>query len=102
MRAAVLAKMDLDPQGYIGTSVASSTLVDIARMTVYGISYFTGHFAALGEGGLRTLILAGIGSAFVGAFLGSRWMKSVTMEAIRTLVGVMLLLLAVALGSGLV
>ncbi|UCC68713.1 MAG: sulfite exporter TauE/SafE family protein [Armatimonadota bacterium] len=102
LRAAFLAKMRFDAQSYIGTSVACSTTVDIARMTVYGIALSAGHFGELGEGKATGLVIAGIAAAFTGAFLGSRYMKKMTMGAVRVLVGVMLMALAIAIGSGLV
>jgi uncharacterized membrane protein YfcA len=102
LRAAFLTKIGLGAEEYIGTSVASSTLVDVARMTVYGITYFTGHFIASGPRPITGLIIAGCLAAFVGAFLGSRYTKKVTTHAIHLLVGIMLILLALALGSGLI
>jgi len=102
LRAFVLTKMGFNTQAYIGTSVACSTTVDIARMTVYSIALSGGHFAELGQGKVTGLVVAGIAAAFVGAFVGSRYMKSVTMGTVHILVGVMLVTLAVAIGSGLV
>ena len=42
------------------------------------------------------------GAAFVGSFAGSRLVKSVTMKGLRRFVGAMLMLLAAAIGVGLV
>jgi uncharacterized membrane protein YfcA len=47
-------------------------------------------------------VVAGSLAAFLGAFIGKRMLKKVTMRGIQVTVGVMLLLLAVALGMGLV
>ncbi len=102
LRATFLAKMGLSTQAYIGTSVTCSTVVDIARMSVYGLALSAGHFEELGQGKVTGLVAAGIGAAFLGAFIGARYMKDVTMRTVQTLVGVMLLALAVAIGSGLV
>jgi len=41
-------------------------------------------------------------SAFFGAFVGARFMKEVTMRAIRVLVSAMLLGIALGLGLGLI
>jgi len=102
LRAAFLTKMGLDTKAYIGTSVVCSIIVDIARMTVYGLALSAGHFEELGQGRVTGLLMAGAAAAFIGAFVGSRYMKSVTMRSVRVLVGVMLLTLAIAIGSGLV
>jgi len=102
LRAAFLTKIGLGAQEYIGTSVAASTFIDISRMTVYGLSYFTGHFVSPGPRPITGLILAGCLAAFTGAFIGSRYMKKVTTRSIHLLVGLMLILMALALGSGLI
>lgn len=75
---------------------------DLARMLVYGISFHAGYFAQVGGGRPGNLVIAGTAAAFVGAFAGSRYMGKVTMQSVRVLVGVLLLLLAAALGAGLV
>ena len=41
-------------------------------------------------------------AAFIGAIVGSRLMKKVTMKGVRWIVGVMLLLLAMGLTMGLI
>jgi hypothetical protein len=46
------------------------------------------------------LIVAGTVAALAGSFLGTRLLKKVTMKAVHLIVGVMLLLLAIALGAG--
>ena len=102
LRAAFLSKIGLDTNAYVGTSVASAVVVDLARMVVYGLSFYSGHFARVSEGRVANLVLAGTAAAFIGAFAGSRYMGKLTMQSVRVLVGVMLLLLAVALGVGLV
>jgi uncharacterized membrane protein YfcA len=44
------------------------------------------------------LIVAAILVAFLGSFIGSRLVKKITMNTIKVIVGIVLLLLAVALG----
>ncbi|MBI5795342.1 MAG: TMEM165/GDT1 family protein [Planctomycetes bacterium] len=48
------------------------------------------------------LITAAILVAFLGSFIGSRMVKKITMNTIKVIVGILLLLLAGALGSRLV
>jgi uncharacterized membrane protein YfcA len=47
-------------------------------------------------------VIAGTLAAFFGAFMGSRLLNKITMRTIQMTVGTMLLLLAVALGLGVV
>jgi len=102
VRAAFLLKTGLDPDAFIGTSVASAVIVDLARLTVYGIGFFAADFATVCEKDVLRLVAAAIVCAFVGSFLGARLVKKVTLRTIRWTVGVMLLLLGAALGAGLV
>ena len=47
------------------------------------------------------LLLAIIGSSLVGTVLAARFIKAVTMSAIRTLISLMLISIALGLGTGL-
>jgi hypothetical protein len=89
------------------TSRALSTLVmardnpkdpgDFTRIFVYG-----SHFYAAGGIENLPLLVAATASAFLGAFIGNRLMKKVTMRTIQLIVSVMLSGIALALGSGLI
>lgn len=102
LRAAFLIRLGLKKEVFIGTSIVCAVLVDIARLTVYGITFFTKNFALLQNQGGVGLIIAGSLAAFLGAFWGSRMLKKVTMRTVQTIVGALLLMLALALGTGLV
>jgi uncharacterized membrane protein YfcA len=92
-----LLKAGLTRESYIATGVVIACLVDLTRLGVYG-----SHLAeARGTENLPLLATATV-SAFLGAFLGSRFMKEVTMRAIQVLVALMLLGIAVGLGLGLI
>ncbi|TVP98017.1 MAG: sulfite exporter TauE/SafE family protein [Planctomycetaceae bacterium] len=104
LRTAFLIRSGLPKEAFIGTMVVSAVVVDIARLTVYGATFLGGSFAAVSQNGysVGALIAAGTAAAFVGSFIGARLVKKVTMRAIQVLVGAMLLLLGIALGTGLV
>ncbi len=82
--------------------VVSAVVVDISRLIIYGSTFFARDFEILWQGGGVGLVIAGSLAAFLGAFIGSRLLKKVTMQGIQIAVGTMLLLLSLALGSGLV
>ena len=67
----------------------------MSRLVVY-----TSRFSAAFSGESAYLLLTAIAAAFVGAFLGNRLLKKITMRTVRTLVAVMLFLIAVGLGTG--
>ncbi len=97
LRSAFLIKSNLSKEAFIATNVAIACIVDFSRLGVY-YTHFSG--AILREN--LTLILAATLSAFAGAYLGNALLKKVTMQGVQTIVTVMLMVLAVALGVGIV
>jgi uncharacterized membrane protein YfcA len=102
LRTAFLIRTELSKEVFISTMVISAVVVDMSRLFVYGIAFFSRNFEILKNQGGLELVIAGSVAAFLGAFIGSRLLKKITMKAIQVTVGVMLLLLAIALGTGLV
>jgi uncharacterized membrane protein YfcA len=102
LRSAFLLQAGLSKEQFIGTGVACAVLVDVARITVYGTTFLSDPFAALGRGGVYGPVIAATLAAFAGAVIGVRLLGKVTLEGVRRTVGVLLILLAVGLGSGLV
>ncbi|MEE8168939.1 MAG: sulfite exporter TauE/SafE family protein [Phycisphaerae bacterium] len=105
LRAAFLIKLGLSREAFIGTGVMCAVFVDLARLAVYGTSFYRHRFALPDAGvndGLTRLVLAATICAFVGSFIGARLMKKVTIELIQRLVGGLLILLGIGIGIGLV
>jgi uncharacterized membrane protein YfcA len=102
LRSAFLIRAGLNKEKFIGTSVVSAVVVDMSRLTVYGVTFFSKNFEILKNQVGIGLITAAILVAFLGSFIGSRMVKKITMNTIKVIVGILLFLLAVALGSGLV
>jgi hypothetical protein len=70
-------------------------MIDVSRLLVY-----QHHFAmALLSENLLVLSLC-ILAAFLGAFVGARLVKKVTMRGVQKLVATMLIFIAVMLGAG--
>jgi len=102
LRSAFLVKAGLEKEAFIGTGVVCAVLVDFSRLIVYGVSFYSRGFNTLSDhGGIELIFIATI-AAFLGSFVGSRLLKKITMDAIKYLVGAMLILLAIALGIGLI
>ncbi len=95
LRSAFLIRANLGRDGFIATGVAVGLMVDIGRVSVYGAS---GTLAEPGTG--YGLIAAAVAGAAVGSLLANRVLKKVTVEWIRTIVGVLLIAVALALGAG--
>ncbi|OQY01022.1 MAG: hypothetical protein B6I22_14930 [Desulfobacteraceae bacterium 4572_123] len=102
LRTAFLIRAGLHKEVFIGTVVVSAVFVDISRLIVYGITFFSRDFEVLKNHGGIELVVAGTLAAFLGAFIGSKMVKKITMQIIRIIVGVLLLLLAFVLGIGMI
>ena len=101
LRSAFLIKTGLGKQAFVGTGAVCATGVDVARLAVYGAGLYRGHFIALG-GRVGGLVAAASVAAFLGSFLGARLLAAVTLRFVQLVVGAMLVLVAVLLGTGLV
>jgi uncharacterized membrane protein YfcA len=102
LRSAFLVKSGVSTEAFVGTNAVIGFLVDLARILVYGALYFlAGTGAGLGSQEWP-LVITGALAAFVGVLLGKRFLHKVTMAAVQTLTGILLVIIALALGSGLI
>jgi uncharacterized membrane protein YfcA len=101
MRSAFLIKAGLDKESFIGTSAVSAVVVDVARLIVYGLSFYTTKFAGISYQ-IRDLVLAATLAAFVGAFIGARLMKKVTLCTVQIIVGILLIVVGLGMASGMI
>jgi uncharacterized protein len=102
LRSAFLVKAGLTTEGFVGTNAVIGLIVDVARLLVYGALAAGTGLAVLSGGRELTLIVVGCAAAFLGVVLGKKLVKKVTMTKVQILTGVLLLLIAVTLGSGLI
>jgi len=99
LRSAFLIKAGLDKEVFIGTNTVSAVIVDVARLFVYGLSFYTTKFQGL-PSGMTGIVLAATLAAFAGAFIGARLMKKVTLRMVQIIVGVMLIFVGAGMASG--
>ena len=97
LRTAFLIKAGLSKEALIGTAVVVSTFVDLTRLSIYATRFTT---SGLQEN--ITVVVCATLAAITGAFIGNRLLKKVTLKFIQKLVAVMLIILSIALGSGLI
>ena len=100
LRTAFLIRAGLEKETFIGTMAVSAVMVDLSRLIIYGSTFFSRDFAILKNQGGIGLVIAGSLAAFVGAFIGSRLLKKITMRNVQIVVGVMLFLLSIGIGTG--
>lgn len=101
LRSVFLTKVGLSAQAFIATATLCAILVDVSRLVVYSGRYADNASTIAAAGGW-TLIGGACLMAFLGAFIGKRLIGKVTIGQVRTLVGVMLLLVGSAVAAGLV
>jgi uncharacterized protein len=97
IRSAFLIKSGLSKEAYIATGVVIASLVDFTRLSVYA-----SRFASANLQENITLLLTATLAAIAGAYFGKRMLKKVTLRSIQLLIAVMLILISVAMGSGLI
>ena len=98
LRAIFLAPLGLSPTAFAGTQALIALLVDGARLLVYGSA-----FALRGEvaTAIPWALVGGVTlSAFAGAFLGKRLLPKVSYGGLHLLVGALLVVVGVALATG--
>lgn len=96
LRAAFLIKAGLSKEGYVATSSAIASLIDITRLSVYSRLVME-HRSEFDYGLLAAAVIA----AFAGATLGNRYLPKATMRGIQGVVAALLFVVALGLISGL-
>jgi hypothetical protein len=94
-RSMFLLKAGLDKQAFVATGVLIAIAVDLARTSIYGL-----QFAGAPDVIAWPLVFTASLAAFLGAFLGARLLDKVTFGAVRAIVSVLLVVIALGLISG--
>lgn len=97
MRSAFLSKTGLDKDTFISTGIVISLFIDITRLSIYGNDILNSELL-----GNWRLIIAGMLSAFIGAFIASRFIKKITFRHVQLIVGVMLIAMGALIGLGII
>ena len=96
LRSAFLINAGLTKEAFVGTAVVVSTFVDMTRLGVYATRFAkTGLEENLGLVSVVTL------AAVLGAWMGNRLLKKVTLRFIQLAVAIMLIIISLGLGAGL-
>lgn len=97
LRSAFLSRAGLTKEQFVGTGTVIASMIDIARISIYSRQLTS-------DGILNnvSLLAAATFSAFLGAYLGNKLLKKITMHGVQTVVSLMLFLLAIGLGIGII
>ncbi len=102
LRSAFLARAGLNRDAFVGTSAVTAIVIDGARLVIYGAAFLQASFvASLGAQGVRLIVAATL-AALAGNLVAARLLPRVSLAAIRWLVGIMLIAVALALTAGLI
>ncbi len=94
-RSAFLLRSGISKEQFIASGVVIAMMVDVPRITVYA-----GHFAEIRQN--IPLLATAAASAFLGSYLGSRFIGKIEMKSIEMFVSLMLFGIAAALGLGMI
>ena len=97
LRSAFLAKANLTKEQFIGTGVVIACMVDVTRISVYST-----HFSASGITDNIMLLIAATVSGFAGIYIGTKFLKKVTMKTVQAIVSMMLIVIGILLAAGIV
>lgn len=97
LRSAFLIRAGLSKEAFIATGVVIACLIDISRLTVYSkqIINIDSRFN-------YSLIVVATLSAFAGAYMGNRFLKTITIITVQYIVAIMLFIFAALLGLGII
>jgi uncharacterized membrane protein YfcA len=95
LRSAFLIRLGLSKEAFIGTGVVVAALVDVSRLSVYSGTVAQQH-AGIDFG----LLTAAVAAAFLGAWLGNRYLRKVTLDTVQRIVGIMLIVVGIGLAVG--
>jgi uncharacterized protein len=97
LRSAFLINAGLSKESFIATGVVIACLVDLTRLPLYFSNFQAGY---LQEGSL--LLVVATLSAFAGAYIGAKFLKKVTLEAVQYFTAAMIVVFALMLGLGII
>ena len=95
LRSVFLVKHGLEKSVFVATTVAISSLVDITRLSVYSTNFLNLNYSDFYQLGFLSVV-----SAVAGSFVGNRLLKKVTIEQIKKIVALLLILLGISLLIG--
>ena len=97
LRSAFLIRSGLSKETFIATTVVISCFVDFTRLSVYATRL---SLSDINDN--LTLVASATLAAMAGAFIGNKLLKKVTLKFVQTLVAIMLIVLSLALATGII
>jgi hypothetical protein len=96
LRSAFLIRSGLSKEAFIATGITIACGIDIARILIYSSANYQL------ENSNYNLLGIAVSMAFLGAYLGNKFLKKITLETIQRIVGLFLVIYSVLLGMGII
>jgi len=100
LRAAFLTPLGLAPKAFAATQAAIASIVDIARLATYATAIAAGTLIGPTTPAQWRAVGVGVLCAFSGALIARRLLDKVTLEGVRILTGILLLVVGLGLIAG--
>ncbi len=97
LRSAFLIRYGLPKEVFIATGITIASIIDVTRLGLY-----FGRMTTIDLQQNSTVLTTAVLCAFIGAYLGNRLLKKVTLTFVQRTVAIMILVLSVLLGMGIV
>jgi uncharacterized protein len=97
LRSAFLIRANFTKEAFIATGVVIACMIDVSRLTVY-----SRQILQVGDRFNYPLIISATLAAFLGAYLGSRAVKKVTITTLKSIVAIMLFIFSLLLAGGII
>ncbi|WP_103070696.1 sulfite exporter TauE/SafE family protein [Aquimarina sediminis] len=95
LRTAFLIRAKLNKEAFIATGVVIACFIDISRITIYAKDLIK-----LGDKLNYPMLMVATAMAFIGAYIGNKFLKKITIHTIQLVVGILLIIFAILLGVG--
>ncbi len=102
LRTLFLKQMKLSKTELVGTICVSAIVVDVMRLSTYGLTFLKSDLLDLDHHNLIGVLIVGCISAFIGSYFGKRFLKKITLAWIQKIVSTMLIVMAFMLGFGII
>lgn len=96
-RSIFLIKYNLSKEQFVATGILSACLIDIVRISVYGVNFLD---KVASEN--FYLLAAAVISAFAGSYIANRYMQKITIKLIQNIIMILLIVISAGLITGLI
>jgi len=77
LRSMFLIKAGLSKEGFIATGIVAAVVIDISRLSVYGLSFFKQYFENVSGSQSVIYVITACLAAFAGSYFGRKFLKKV-------------------------